>query len=102
MENKKLIQEVPDADSKVLAVHIIAYRVIGINKELSIACMEELAKRRSNGDSFNYEEYIESKIKDFPRFKNMDMVNVTNNINTQVRGMNGKNTIKFNNKKNNI
>lgn len=45
---------------------IVCNRYFGFNKELTVYCMEELAARRTAGDSFNYEEYIENSFKELP------------------------------------
>lgn len=55
---------------------IITYRYFGLNKDLSISAMEELAKRRSSGDEFLYENYIDKNLKELPslnfNIKNVD------------------------------
>lgn len=58
---------IKNAGSKNLAGYVVAYRLLNIHKELSILCMEELMIRRSNGDDFNFEEYIENELKDAPK-----------------------------------
>lgn len=53
-------------DSKALAVQIVVFRLLGIRKEIAIKCMEELQRRRQNGDDFKFEEYIEKELKKSP------------------------------------
>lgn len=60
-------EDIKKASSKNLAGFIVAYRLLGIHKELSILCMEELSNRRNSGDTFNFEEYIENELKDAPK-----------------------------------
>lgn len=48
---------------------IISYQYLNFYQEIVLLAMEELALRRKNGDIFNYEDYIETKIKDLPNFK---------------------------------
>lgn len=48
---------------------IITYRYLGLMKDESISAMEELAKRRASGDVFEFEKYIEEKMKELPDFK---------------------------------
>lgn len=62
------------AGSKNLAGYVIAYRLLGVYKELSIKCMEELMNRRSAGDEFNFEEYIENELKDAPKPNDLSKV----------------------------
>lgn len=81
------IDEVPDADSKLLAVHVVVYRGLGIKKDLAIACMSELAKRRSDGEEFDYESFIEQESAKIQQPQNMDMVKITKDIQKQVKGM---------------
>lgn len=45
---------------------IICDRYFGLEKSLSIVCMQELSKRRLAGDTFNFETYIEVNQKDLP------------------------------------
>jgi hypothetical protein len=59
--------DIKKAGSKNLAGYVIAYRLLGVYKELSILCMEELMNRRANGDIFDFEEYIENELKDAPK-----------------------------------
>lgn len=48
---------------------IVADRYLGsLNKE-AVMCMEELAKRRGDGDTFDYETFIETQLKKLPDFK---------------------------------
>ena len=72
-EEEKIEDIITNSSSEVLASNVIAYRLIGYNKELTKLCMEELAKRRESGDTFDYESYIEEKIKstDLPEVVNL-------------------------------
>lgn len=58
--------KVPAHPSKKLCEMIVCDRYLGFNEEISVICMEELAKRRENGDDFNFEEYIENSLKTLP------------------------------------
>jgi hypothetical protein len=49
-----------------LAEIIVAYRYFGLNKELSILAMEELSRRRVNGDPYDFESFIDKSLKDLP------------------------------------
>ena len=59
--------DIKNANSKNLAGYVVAYRLLGLHKDLSIKCMEELLNRRVNGDNFNFEDYIENELKDAPK-----------------------------------
>lgn len=52
-----------------LADMVIAYRYFHIEEKRAIEAMEELAKRRENGNSFDYEEYIRSNLVSLPELK---------------------------------
>lgn len=60
-------KDLKEAKSKNLAGYVVAYRLLGVHKNLSIKCMEELMNRRSAGEDFNFEEYIENELKDAPK-----------------------------------
>jgi hypothetical protein len=67
-------EQIKSSKSKSLAVWVIVYRTIGANKELSLRCMQELARRREEcGDDFDYEGFIEEEVKKFPKPEKMDI-----------------------------
>lgn len=45
---------------------IVSHRYLGFNEDAAIICMEELADRRKNGDSFHFESVIDDKQKELP------------------------------------
>ena len=45
---------------------IVCNKYFSFNKDLTVSCMEELASRRSAGDPFNYEEFIDSSFNELP------------------------------------
>lgn len=45
---------------------IVSNRYILYNNDLQIICMQELSKRRHNGDQFDFESYIDNKTKELP------------------------------------
>jgi hypothetical protein len=53
-------------NSKKLCQIILSYRYLKLNKELSIQCMEELGRRRANGDQFDFESYLKEISKELP------------------------------------
>jgi hypothetical protein len=58
---------------KVLAANVVTYRALGINKQLAMLCMQELASRRKNGEEFDYESYIDEEVAKMPKTSNMDL-----------------------------
>lgn len=53
-------------NSKKLCQIIVCNRYLNLNKELALLSMEELSKRRSNGDQFDFESYIEESLSELP------------------------------------
>jgi hypothetical protein len=47
---------------------IVANRYLGIMREAAILSMEELARRRTVGDDFRYEDHIEKLMSTLPKF----------------------------------
>ena len=56
----------PTYSNEKLCEMIVCDRYFGFGKKIDIMCMEELAKRRMDGDTFNFESYIESQYKELP------------------------------------
>jgi thymidylate synthase ThyX len=56
----------PQYSNEKLCEMIVCDRVFGFEQRISAICMEELAKRRMAGDSFNFESYIDQVQKEFP------------------------------------
>lgn len=57
-------QQIKEAKSKILAGYVITYRLLGLNKDLAMKCMNELMIRKETGDDFEFENYIENNVKD--------------------------------------
>jgi hypothetical protein len=68
--------------SEDLAAQIVAYRALGINKDVALKCMEELSNRRKNGDDFNFEEYIELELKKITKIPDSNISNLGNTVNS--------------------
>jgi hypothetical protein len=70
IEDKNIEQakaNIPNQSSTKLAEMIVCYRYLGLYKDVSMLAMEELGKRRSDGDEFDYEDYISSKLNTLPK-----------------------------------
>ncbi len=74
----KVKENIPQYSSEKLCEMIICDRYFGFEQKIAILCMTELASRRINGDTFNFEEYIEEKYKELPvlSFEMPDLRNV--------------------------
>jgi hypothetical protein len=53
--------------SQALAAKVVAYRALGMFKEEAREAMIELAKRKDEGDDFDYEKYINEKLEEVPK-----------------------------------
>lgn len=61
--------KLPTAPNEKLCEIIVASKYLGIMKEQAILCMEELARRRAAGDTFNFEQHIDKTLNDLPNYK---------------------------------
>jgi hypothetical protein len=52
--------------SEKLCEMIVCDRYFGCYREIAIICMEELSRRRSDGDNFHFESYIDNALKELP------------------------------------
>lgn len=86
MNNENLTEDelIKKASSKILAGYVVTYKLLNNFKDLSIKCMEELMNRRSLGDPFNFEQYIDDQLKDVPKATDL------NKISQVLKGMNFK------------
>ena len=50
-------KNIPNFSSEKLCSMIACHRYLGVNEEIAIWSMEELSKRRQNGDSFPFEDF---------------------------------------------
>lgn len=71
---------IPKFSSQKLCEMIVCDRYFGFNEQISVLCMEELSKRRLNGDKFLFEDYIDQASKELPplEFKVPDLRSVLN------------------------
>lgn len=62
---------------------VIAYRYLGMFKNLFMSCMEELGKRRSSGDNFDFEAYIDNNLLEMPKIdiKGIDIASTLQKLN---------------------
>lgn len=67
-------------NSETLASAIVAYKAFGLNKDYALQCMQELAKRRSSGDTFLFEEFIEQELNKLEKPPQNNITNVFNMI----------------------
>lgn len=66
LDVEKIKNTITAYSSEKLCEMIVADRYFGINQEVAIACMEELAARRVAGDSFAFETFIDDAYSKLP------------------------------------
>lgn len=66
LDLKMVKENVPTYTSEKLCEMIVCDRYFGCFREIAVICMEELAFRRSKGDSFDFETFIEKAHKSLP------------------------------------
>lgn len=73
-------KNIPDYNSKKLCEMIVCNRYFGFNQEITEICMQELSKRRINGDNFEFENFIDESTKSLPPldFSGFDIRNILN------------------------
>ena len=64
---KDIEPNIPKYSVHKLCDIIICDRYLGFNHELALACMEELGRRRINGDTFDFESYIDLEYRALPK-----------------------------------
>ena len=79
--------KIPSYDSQKLCDMIVVERYIGFHPEVSVLCMEELARRRDAGDEFDFETYIDNTYATLPKldFSVPDLRSVLNTLVTATK-----------------
>ena len=71
-EESQKLQAMHQADSATLAAHVVLYKSLGLFKKSAIACMSELHRRRSLGEDFDFETFIDSELSKLPKVQPLD------------------------------
>lgn len=66
LDIEQMKSQLPNYSIEKVCQIIVCNRYFNFNHELTVHCMQELAKRRTAGNSFNFEGYIESSFKELP------------------------------------
>jgi len=59
--------KIPTFTSKKLCQMIVCDRYFGYYRDIALACMEELGKRRAAGDTFDFENFISASLAELPK-----------------------------------
>jgi hypothetical protein len=80
-------KNVPIFSSQKLCEMIVVERYFSFKNKVSIFCMEELAKRRAEGDDFRFEEVIEEEFSKLPKlsFDLPDFGTILNQVKSQIK-----------------
>lgn len=66
LDMEQVKANVPKFSNEKLCEMIVCDRYFGFGQKIDIICMEELAKRRAAGDTFDFESYIDQEYKKLP------------------------------------
>jgi hypothetical protein len=69
MDLEEKIKLIPEMSVQALASHIVLYKSLGLFRDFAIKCMEELAKRKANGETFDYDSFIKEELNKIPKLK---------------------------------
>lgn len=67
LDIEKISKNLHNYQSETLCDMIVCNRYFNINAELSLICMTELGERRTKGDLFVFEDYIEKSLNELPK-----------------------------------
>lgn len=75
-------EKIPTYTSVKLCEMIVCTRYLGLDQQICLECMKELANRRVDGDTFDFELYIEKESKDMPvlDFSTLDFRSILNQV----------------------
>lgn len=59
--------KIPTYSSQKLAEMVVCDRYFNCYREIAVMCMEELGRRRVDGDIFDFEMFIEKSLNDLPK-----------------------------------
>lgn len=77
----------PSYSNEKLCEMIMCDRYFGFGQRIDLMCMEELAKRRAAGDTFDFESYIDQQTKEMPviNLKTPDLREVLQQAMAQIK-----------------
>jgi hypothetical protein len=72
----------PIYDVKRVCEMVVCERYFGLDKQIGLMCMQELARRRAAGDTFDFESYIDQSYKELPvlQLGNIDLRSVLGSL----------------------
>lgn len=84
---EKVKENIPTYSSEKLCEMIVCDRYLGFCPEIAVFCMEELSRRRSNGDQFDFETYIEQQFQTLPKlnFSMPDLQSVLSSLSNSIK-----------------
>jgi hypothetical protein len=82
LDLNKILINIKTYSSKKLCEMIVCERYFGFQPDIALICMEELSIRRTNGENFQFEDYIEKAYNELPalNFTVPDLMSVLQNM----------------------
>lgn len=62
------------ASSADIAAKVVVHRALGCDRDLALICMTELCRRRSLGEDFDFETFIDDEVKKIPKLQNLNSI----------------------------
>jgi hypothetical protein len=79
IQEENFYDNLPKMSNSKLCEIVVANRYLGAMREEAIASMQELAKRRAAGDTFEYEKHIDELLAGLPKF-DLDLTKIMKKI----------------------
>jgi hypothetical protein len=67
LDIEKIKSNIGSYKDETLCEIIVCNRYFNINNDLTVICMSELGQRRANGNSFDFETFIQKNLDDLPK-----------------------------------
>ena len=67
LDLSKIKSNITNYTDQKLCEIVVSGRYLGFNQELSVICMEELSRRRSEGSNFDFELFIDNSLNNLPK-----------------------------------
>jgi hypothetical protein len=84
LDLEQVKKKIPEFSSAKLCEMIVCDRYFDFEKNIAVICMEELAKRRLDGDDFDFESHIDAAHAELPPL-NFDMPDLRTILNQAIK-----------------
>lgn len=83
IEEFQKLSAMGQAESAGLAAHVVLYKSLGLFKASALICMSELHRRRSLGESYDFESFIDAEVSKLPKVQPIDFTVIKGLMNLQ-------------------